>query len=63
MAHERAGVSPAFAPVVSAFREVEGREAAARLLSDARRPTAIVGANDEIALGAIDPARAGQQHD
>jgi LacI family transcriptional regulator len=57
-AHRDAGVSPAFEPMISAFREVEGREAAARLLAGARRPTAIVGANDEIALGAMDAARA-----
>lgn len=57
-AHRAAGVSPAFEPVVCGFREVDGREAAARLLEGARRPTAIVGVNDEIALGAMDAARA-----
>src|SRR5690606_38032264 len=57
-AHERAGIVPAFEPVIAAYREAAGREAAARLLSGARRPTAIVGANDEIALGALDVARA-----
>lgn len=57
-AHDSAGVSPAFEPVISVYREVAGREAAARLLSGPRRPTAIVGANDEIALGAMDAARA-----
>ena len=57
-AHRAAGVSPAFDPVLSAYREVDGRDAAARLLSGARRPTAIVGANDEIALGVMDGARA-----
>jgi LacI family transcriptional regulator len=57
-AHRRAGLSPALEPVVCAFREVEGREAAARLFASARRPTAVVGANDEIALGAMDAARA-----
>jgi LacI family transcriptional regulator len=56
-AHRDAGVSAAFEPVISAFREVDGREAAARLLAGKRRPTAIVAANDEIALGAIDAAR------
>lgn len=35
-----------------------GREAAARLLTTARRPTALVAANDELAIGAMDAARA-----
>lgn len=56
-AHRDAGTPPAFEPVTSAFREADGREAAARLLAGPRRPTAIVGANDEIALGAMDAAR------
>lgn len=57
-AHRRAGLSPAMEPVVCAFREAEGRRAAARLFASTSRPTAVVAANDEIALGALDAARA-----
>lgn len=39
------------------YREAEGRGAARHLLRGRRRPTAIVAANDEIAMGVLDAAR------
>ncbi|HEX5038934.1 MAG TPA: LacI family DNA-binding transcriptional regulator [Candidatus Limnocylindria bacterium] len=56
-AHATAGLAPWREPVPSAFREAAGREAAATLLRGSPRPTAIVCANDEIAIGAMDAAR------
>ena len=56
-AHRAARLEPAFEPVACGYREVDGRAAAARLLDRPDRPTAVVGANDEIALGALDAAR------
>lgn len=43
--------------VACAFREAEGREAAAALFAEPERPDAIVGANDEIAMGVLAAAR------
>lgn len=57
-AHRAAGLRPAFDPVACGYREVDGRDAAARLLDGPERPTAIVCGNDEIALGTMDAARA-----
>lgn len=56
-AHRGAGLDPAFEPVICALREAEGREAVMPLLGAPDRPTAIVGANDEIAMGVLDAAR------
>jgi LacI family transcriptional regulator len=56
-AHEAAGLAPAFEPVLCGYREVDGRTAAAPLLARPDRPSAIVCANDEIALGTLDAAR------
>jgi LacI family transcriptional regulator len=39
------------------FRESDGREAATALLAEGERPEAIVGANDEVAMGALEAAR------
>jgi LacI family transcriptional regulator len=50
-AHEAAGLAPAHGPVPCAFRESDGREAGRRILAGDRRPSALVGANDEIAMG------------
>ena len=57
-AHEAAGRKPAFPAQPCGFREGDGREAAAPLLARADRPTAIVAANDEIAMGVLEAARA-----
>ena len=57
-AHRAAGIPPAFDPTPSALRESDGRTAAAALLGLPDRPTAVVGANDEVALGVLDAARA-----
>ncbi len=43
--------------VECAFRESDGREAAAVLFAGPERPDAIVGANDEIAMGVLGAAR------
>lgn len=48
----RAGLPTPHSAVGSSFREHEGYAAAARLLDGTDRPTAIMCANDEIALGA-----------
>jgi LacI family transcriptional regulator len=40
------------------YREADGRDAARRILAGRARPTAIVAANDEIAIGVLDAARA-----
>lgn len=56
-AHRAAGLRPAHDAVPSAFREADGREAGARLLASPTRPTAVMAANDEIALGVLDAAR------
>lgn len=39
------------------YRETDGRDAARRLLRGRSRPTAIVAANDEVAMGVLDAAR------
>jgi LacI family transcriptional regulator len=57
-AHRDAGIDPALDPIACGYRELDGRVAGARVLARPGRPTAIVGANDEIALGALDAARA-----
>jgi len=56
-AHAAAGLTPTFEPIACAFRESEGREAGRRILAAADRPTALVGANDEIAMGLMEAAR------
>lgn len=56
-AHRAAGMEPAFEPIPSAFREADGRAAGSRLLAAPVRPTAVMAANDEIALGVLDAAR------
>ncbi|HEX7171360.1 MAG TPA: LacI family DNA-binding transcriptional regulator [Candidatus Limnocylindria bacterium] len=56
-AHAAAGLDLAFEPVRCAFREVEGRDAGRRILAGTERPTALVGANDEIAMGLLEAAR------
>ncbi|MGH2418293.1 MAG: LacI family DNA-binding transcriptional regulator, partial [Candidatus Limnocylindria bacterium] len=48
--------------VACGFRESDGREAAASLLAAAERPEAIVGANDEVAMGVLAAARARGLH-
>ena len=50
-AHEVAGLSPVRRPVPCAFRESAGREAGRSILAGHPRPSALVGANDEIAMG------------
>ncbi|MBA2265384.1 MAG: LacI family DNA-binding transcriptional regulator [Chloroflexi bacterium] len=45
-------------PVVSGFRTADGARAATALLSQADRPDAVVCANDEIAMGVLEAARA-----
>jgi LacI family transcriptional regulator len=61
-AHRDAGLAIPEAAVRSGFREPDGRNAARRLLLGAARPTAIAAANDELALGAMDAARAAGLH-
>lgn len=56
-AHVAAGLVPAFEPMPCAFREADGRRAGTVLLARPDRPTAIVGANDEIAMGLLEAAR------
>lgn len=58
-AHAAAGLAPAFEPIPTAFREADGREAGRRVLALLERPTALVGANDEIAMGLLEAARDG----
>ena len=50
-AHRNGGLPIPIRPVVSAFREVEGRAAALQALAMVTRPTAVFCANDEIAMG------------
>jgi len=50
-AHVDRGLLAPIRPVVSAFREAEGRAAALEVLAVASRPTALFCANDEIAMG------------
>ncbi len=57
-AHRAAGLPTHPRPIVSAFREVDGRAAAEELLARPDRATAVVSANDEIALGVLGAARA-----
>jgi LacI family transcriptional regulator len=56
-AHRKAGLPIPLSPIRSGFREGDGRAAATRLLRRRRRPTAIVAANDEIAMGVIGACR------
>jgi LacI family transcriptional regulator len=51
-AHRKLGLPLPMRPVVSPFREVEGRSAALQALATPSRPTALFCANDEIAMGA-----------
>jgi LacI family transcriptional regulator len=51
-AHRRAGLRPPPAPHKSAFRETDGQRAAGRALRQRTTPTALLCANDEIAMGA-----------
>jgi LacI family transcriptional regulator, galactose operon repressor len=51
-AHWERGLTKPTRPVVSAFREVDGRAAVLDLLAGDSRPTALFCANDEIAMGA-----------
>ena len=55
-AHAAAGLTPAFDAVPCAFRESDGRDAGHATLAASRRPTALVGANDEIAMGLLEAA-------
>ncbi len=55
-AHIDRGLPAPIRPVVSAFREVDGRAAALKVLAGRSRPTALFCANDEIALGAYSAA-------
>jgi LacI family transcriptional regulator len=50
-AHRNGGLPIPLSPVVSAFREVDGRAAALEALGMGSRPTAVFCANDEIAMG------------
>jgi LacI family transcriptional regulator len=61
-AHHDAGLAPPETGARAGFRETEGREAARLLLSGRTLPTAIVAANDELALGAMGAARAAGLH-
>lgn len=56
-AHAAAGLPPAFDAVPCAFREADGREAGREILGAVDRPSALVGANDEIAMGLLEAAR------
>jgi LacI family transcriptional regulator len=55
--HVKRGLRPRSA-IPSGYREADGRRAAAAVLRGSDRPTAIVAANDEIAMGVIVAARA-----
>ena len=55
-AHAAADLAPAFEAVPCAFREADGRDAGRAILTGTARPTALVGANDEIALGLLEAA-------
>ena len=55
-AHRAEGLPVPIHPVVSAFREVEGRAAALTVLASPSRPSALFCANDEIAMGAYTAA-------
>jgi LacI family transcriptional regulator len=56
-AHAAAGLEPTHGPVPCAFREADGRNAGEAVLDGSPRPTALVGANDEIAMGLLEAAR------
>jgi LacI family transcriptional regulator len=56
-AHADAGLEPAHGPVPCAFREADGRDAGRAALDRSPRATALVGANDEIAIGLLEAAR------
>jgi LacI family transcriptional regulator len=56
-AHRAAGREPWALPVACGYREADGRRAAVALLAGDDRPTALICANDEVAMGAIDAAR------
>ena len=57
-AHRDAGLPRPTGAVRCGYREADGRDAARRLLKGRGRPTAIVAANDEIAMGVLETARA-----
>ena len=56
-AHAAAGIEPAHEPLSCGFREADGREAGTAALERSPRPHALVGANDEIAVGLLEAAR------
>jgi LacI family transcriptional regulator len=56
-AHRAAGRHPWRPAIPSGFRESDGRAAALAALAEEPRPTALVCANDEIAMGALDASR------
>ena len=56
-AHAAAGLEPGDEPVRCAFREVDGRDAGRAVLERSPRPSALVAANDEIAIGLLEAAR------
>lgn len=56
-AHLAVGLEPAQRPVPCAYREADGRDAGRALLEESPRATALVGANDEIAIGLLEAAR------
>jgi LacI family transcriptional regulator len=57
-AHHAAGRQPAELVRSSGFRTADGLAAATALLAEERRPDAIMCANDEIAMGVLEAARA-----
>jgi LacI family transcriptional regulator len=56
-AHAAAGLEPGDGPVPCAFREAGGRDAGRAVLDRSPRASALVGANDEIAMGLLEAAR------
>ena len=58
-AHHQAGVEPPGAPISSNYLQREGYRAALSVLDGRWRPTALMCANDEIALGVYEAAREG----
>jgi LacI family transcriptional regulator len=56
-AHRAAGRDPWRSAIQSGFRESDGHAAALAVLTGDDRPTALVCANDEIAMGALDASR------
>ena len=56
-AHDAAGLQPLTDPVPCAYREADGRDAGRSVLGRSPRPTALLAANDEIAIGLLEAAR------